>query len=157
MDSDLQQLVDSEQLPAHLIPKLEKLTPGTCCVHRSWGTGKIREWDRVMSRILVDFVGRNSHPMEFSYAANSLIPLAEEHIEAKKWNDPDGTRELAKNDPIALMQIVVCSLQNFANAPRIEETLCPSVIPAAEWKKWWESAKRLMLSLIHISEPTRPY
>ena len=153
MDSDLQQMVDSEQLPAQLIPKLEKLTPGTCCVHRSWGTGKIRAWDKVMGRIMIDFVGRSNHPMEFTYAANSLTPLADEHIESRKWNDPEGTRELAQKEPIALMQIVVCSLQNLATAPRIEETLCPSVIPAAEWKKWWESAKRLMKKDPHFSVP----
>ncbi|MDD5260431.1 MAG: GreA/GreB family elongation factor [Methylacidiphilales bacterium] len=153
MDSDLQQMVDSEQLPADLVPKLEKLTPGTCCQHRSWGTGKIREWDKVLNRIVIDFQTKAGHQMEFKYAADSLIPLPDDHIEAVKLNDPAGARELAAKDPLALMKIVVRSLQNFATAPRIEETLCPSVIPVADWKKWWEGAKRVMKKNPHFSVP----
>ena len=110
MDSDLQQLVETERVPAHLASKLEKLTAGTCCTHRSWGHGKIREWDCVAGRMLIDFAGRPGHPMEFPYAATSLTPLPDTHIESCKINDLAQVKELAKTDALALMRVVLLSV-----------------------------------------------
>jgi len=144
MDSDLQQIVETKQLPAHLAPKLEKLTPNTCCEHRSWGVGKIREWDLVMGKVVIDFAGKPGHTMEFEYAATSLIPLEAEHIESKKLGDLNAVKELAAKDPGTLMQITVRSLGKQANAVKIQSVLSPSVISDADWKKWWDGAKRAM-------------
>ena len=144
MDSDLQQIVETKQLPAHLAPKLEKLIPNTCCEHRSWGVGKIREWDLVMGKVVIDFIGKAGHAMEFEYAATSLAPLDTEHIEARKLNDLSAVKELAAKDPAGLMQVVVRSLGKQANAVKIQSVLSPLVISEADWKKWWDGAKRAM-------------
>jgi len=91
--------------------------------------------------------------MEFPYAATSLTPLPDTHIESCKINDLAQVKELAKTDALALMRVVVNSLQNHATAERIEQCLSGSVVPQADWKKWWDGAKRAMKKDAHFEVP----
>ncbi|MDR1146705.1 MAG: GreA/GreB family elongation factor [Verrucomicrobiales bacterium] len=143
MDSDLQQIVETLQL-THLTPKLEQLTPGNCCEHRSWGIGKIREWDPIGRKVIIDFAGKAGHAMDFEYAAASLTPLAADHIETQKINAADAVKKLAAEDPAQLMRVVTRSLGRQANAVKIQAVLSPDVVGEADWKKWWDGAKRAM-------------
>src|SRR5437773_1473271 len=46
MDTELQKLVESGKLTSKAAEQLEKLKPGTFCLHRSWGFGRVAEWKR---------------------------------------------------------------------------------------------------------------
>lgn len=155
MESELQQLIDTEQLNPALAAKLQDLTPGRCCQHRSWGNGKVRQWDTALRQIIVDFTGKAGHTLDFEFAAQSLKPLSEDHIISKVLNDPEGTRALAKKSPGETMRIVVRSMGKEATAERIETALVPALMPATEWKKWWEAAKREMKKDSHFVVPSR--
>ncbi|MDZ4787456.1 MAG: GreA/GreB family elongation factor [Blastochloris sp.] len=155
MDSDIQQLVDSEQLPLNLAEKLDLLAPGRCCFHRSWGTGRIAERDIIANRLLIDFPNKPRHPMDFKYSATSLELLEEDHIESRKLINLAAVQAEAVANPLATMRSVVKSLQPAASPDRIEMVLCPSVVAKADWKKWWEAAKRAMKKDGHFTLPTK--
>ncbi|NJK90356.1 MAG: hypothetical protein HC904_00095 [Blastochloris sp.] len=135
--------------------KLDQLLPGKCCFHRSWGTGRIVERDFVSKRLLIDFPGKPGHPMDFEYSASSLLLLEDDHIESRKLSDLDAVKKEAATDPLATMRSVVKSLQPAASPDRIEAVLCPSVVSKADWKKWWDAAKRAVKKDGHFTLPTK--
>src|SRR5438045_5180296 len=80
MELDLEKLVESGKLSAKGAEQLEKLRPGTFCLHKSWGFGRVTEWNLLLNQIVIDFAGKKSHPMQVQYAADTLMPLALEHL-----------------------------------------------------------------------------
>lgn len=154
MESETQQVLAPSDIAPEIADKLNQLQPGTYCVHRSWGTGKIKSWDQASGQVLIDFRGKAGHPMEFAYAAQSLRPLPQDHIEILILESPEQARTEAA-DPAVFMQKVVAGLKAEATSERIEKLLCPAVIPADGWKKWWESAKRAMKKDPRFVVPSR--
>jgi len=78
MDPELQKLIEAGKLTTKSAAQLEKLKPGTFCLHKSWGFGRVREWNLLLNQIIIDFAGKKSHPMQAQYAAENLTPLAPE-------------------------------------------------------------------------------
>ena len=72
MNSEVQKLVLAGKLPAADGDKLSKLEPGVFVLHKSWGVGKIAEWDFMGDRIVIDFEGKPGHPLKLSFAVSSL-------------------------------------------------------------------------------------
>lgn len=155
MQEQLQQLLDSEQVSPQVAAKLENLSPGTCCSHRSWGTGKITEWNTLTEQVIIDFPGKPGHGMAFDYAATSLKPLADEHIQAMIINDLEGVKTLSSDNVTECMAIIIKSLGKFANADSIQEVMVPMVVEEASWKKWWDAAKRAMKKDSRFEVPSR--
>lgn len=155
MEEDIQQLIDSETISPATGEKLEKLTPGSCCRHRSWGAGIVKEWDSLTGKVIIDFHEKSGHAMEMEYAAQSLRPLPADHIDSKILKDLDHLKELVASDPVELMKIVVESLGKQATIERIEMGLSGKVVPAKDWKKWWDSAKKAMKKDGRFEVPTR--
>ncbi|MCE0483142.1 MAG: GreA/GreB family elongation factor [Methylacidiphilales bacterium] len=133
-----------ENLSPALAQKLKQLAPGTYCQHRSWGFGRIKEWNNASESVLIDFKGKHGHAMQFAYAAESLTPLAPDHVLVQKAESIDAFREKAKSDPVAVIKDCIRSLGPQATADNIHTLLSPEVIPAAEYKKWWDGAKRAL-------------
>ncbi len=155
MEAELQSLIDAQELTPDLAKKLLALSPGSCCRHKSWGTGKITTWDTALKRMSIDFVGKHGHSMEFQYAATSLKPLEDGHIEARVMTDPAAVKAQADSDPVALLKNAVASLGKEATPDRIEAVMVPAIIPATAWKKWWEAAKRAMKKDPHFVVPSK--
>ena len=102
MDAELEKLVESGKLTARAADQLEKLKPGTYCLHKSWGFGRVAEWNLLLNQILIDFPGKKAHGMQLTYAAENLTVIPPEHFLAKKANDLKSIKELVKKDPAAL-------------------------------------------------------
>ena len=117
---------------------------GTYCFHRSWGYGRIREVNEVTGQLSIDFKGKPGHAMASDYAVQSLALLPDTHIHAQKSEKLAALKELSAKDAPALVRIVIDSLKAQATAENIQTALSPEVIPATEYKKWWEGAKRAM-------------
>ena len=64
MEPDLEKLVESGKLSAKGAEQLEKLKPGTFCLHKSWGFGRVTEWNLLLNQIVIDFEGKKSHSMQ---------------------------------------------------------------------------------------------
>src|SRR5438552_11190361 len=127
MDAELQKLVESEKLTSKAAEQLEKLKPGTFCLHKSWGFGRIREWNLLLNQIVIDFANKKSHPMQVEYAAENLTPLAPEHFLARKASDLASVKNLARENPTALVRNILESLDGKATAQQINEWLVDDV------------------------------
>jgi len=153
MDSEVLTVTLPENLPAALAEKLKKLAPGTYCTHRSWGFGKIKDWDANSESVVIDFKSKAGHHMQFAYAAESLTPLPPNHVSVQKAEDPATLKKKASEDPVAVVTDCIISLEAQATADNIQVLLSPDVISAADYKKWWEGAKRALKKNGHFYVP----
>ena len=76
MESELLTATLPENISPALGEKLKHLVPGTYCLHRSWGFGQIKEWNKESESVTIDFKSKHGHVMQFAYAAESLTPLS---------------------------------------------------------------------------------
>ena len=153
MESELLTATLPENLSPALTEKLKLLTPGTYCLHRSWGFGRIKEWVAATESMTIDFKTKPGHVMQFVYAAESLTPLSTDHVLAQKAEGLEALRQKARENPVAVIQDCIRSLGPQATADGIQALLSPDVIPAAEYKKWWDGTKRALKKNGHFYVP----
>lgn len=120
---------------------LRSLKTGMLCYNSTWGFGIVEHIDYFYQNIEVDFERKGEHEMAFSYAADALEALSDDHILAIKHNQPAELERLIKDDPAEVVRI---TLRSYGAMPvtRLQETLTPSILPDAEWKKFWAAARR---------------
>jgi transcription elongation GreA/GreB family factor len=155
MDAELEKLVESAKLSSKTAEKLDQLKPGTYCLHKSWGFGRISEWNLLLNQILIDFAGKKAHAMQLQYAADNLTAIPADHFLARKATDLAAIKKLAKEDPVAVVRNIVESSGGKATVPQISEWLIGDVFDEAGWKRWWESAKKLLKKDGHFFIPTK--
>src|SRR5437867_428386 len=119
MESELQKLVEAGKLTSKAGQQLDQLRPGTFCLHKSWGFGRVAEWNLLLNQIVIDFVGKKGHPMQAQYAAENLAIISPEHFLARRATDLDSTKKSAKEDPVALVRNIIESLDGAATPQQI--------------------------------------
>jgi len=123
-------------------------------MHRSWGFGRIKTVDTVFARFTIDFPNKAGHTMDLSFAAESLKPIPQEHILARKAADIESLRQMAATNHLELVKLVLNSFGGKATVDQIQEVLVPDVI-RDDWKKWWEAAKRELKKDGHFQVPIK--
>jgi transcription elongation GreA/GreB family factor len=93
--------------------------------------------------------------MQAQYAAENLMPLAPEHFLVRKSTDIGSIKKLAKENPVALVQNILESLDGGASAQQIGEWLIGDVFTEAEWKRWWESTRKALKTSGGFSIPAK--
>jgi transcription elongation GreA/GreB family factor len=144
MDAELQKLVESGKLSSKAAEQLEELRPGAYCLHKSWGFGRVAEWNLLLNQIVIDFTGKKKHPMQLQYAAENLAPLASDHFLARKAADPASIKKLVKEDAPAVVRSILESLGGKGTVQQISQWLIGDLFTEPEWKRWWESAKKAL-------------
>ena len=155
MELDLEKLVESGKLTATGAEQLEKLKPGTFCLHKSWGFGRVTEWNLLLNQVVIDFAGKKSHPMQIQYAAANLTPLPPEHFLVRKASDLMSIKTLARQEPVAVVRNILESRGGYATVGQISEWLIGDVFTEAEWKRWWESTKKSLKASGAFSVPAK--
>ena len=155
MDSELEKLVEAAKLASKAAEKLDALKPGTFCLHKSWGFGRVAEWNLLLNQIVIDFTGKKGHVMQLQYAAENLTLIPPEHFLARKATDLAATKKLAKDDSVALVRNILESLDGQATAQQISDWMVPDLFNETEWKRWWESARRQMKARGAFSIPVK--
>ena len=124
---------------------LMNLKPGAFCVHQSWGPGTVKRLDDFYSKVVVDFAGHPNHELSYAFVGSSLELPGEEHLLAIQHRDPARLQALVRDNPA---EVVRLALRSFGSMPvaRLQETLCPAVLPASAWKAFWESARKALLA-----------
>jgi len=153
MKEEFEKLAAAGKIEGRHVAPLTQLADAGCCIHRSWGFGRIKTVDTVFARFTIDFQGKPGHPMDLAFAAESLKPVSKDHILARKATDLDAVRHLAAHH-IDLIKIVLNSFGGKATADQIQQMLVPDVI-SDDWKKWWEVARREMKKDGHFIVPTK--
>lgn len=155
MNSEVQNLVAAGKLTAADGEKLSKLEPGTFCLHKSWGVGKVTEWDLLGDRLILDFEDKAGHGLKLSFAINSLEILPDSHLLARRHADLAGLQAMAKENPTALVELALTSSGNSMSLDDLERLLKPRIVAEGVYKKWWESAKKTLKTARHIVVPSK--
>ncbi|MDF7806841.1 GreA/GreB family elongation factor [Pontiellaceae bacterium B12219] len=120
---------------------LRSLKTGMLCYNETWGFGVIEDIDHFYAMIEIDFDRKGEHEMAFSYAAEALEVLDDDHILAIKHNNPEELARMIKEEPA---EVVKAALRSYGNLSitRLMEKMIPSLMPEAKWKKFWEVARK---------------
>ena len=155
MNPEAQKLVDAGKLTTADAGKLSKLEAGTFCLHKSWGVGRVADWDLGEDRLIIDFEGKPGHALKLGFALSSLEVLPADHILSRRLVDLEGLKEMAKKNPTALVELALTSSGSQMSLDRLEALLKPLIIAEADYKKWWESAKKTLKAARHIVVPSK--
>ncbi len=155
MDAEIQKAVDAGKLTKQAGETLEKLTPGSYCMHKSWGFGRVESVNFLVSQMTIDFKTKKAHTMQLAYAAESLQPIADSHILARKVTDLDGVKVAAKSEPVELVRQILQSYGGKATQDQIAQSLMPEVMNEADFKRWWEATKKTLKKDGHFSLPSK--
>ena len=155
MDAELQKLVDAGKLTSASANQLEQLKPGAFCLHKSWGFGRVADWNFLLNQILIDFAKKKAHPMQLQYAAENLTPIPAGHFLALKANDLPALKLQLKENATAAMRNILESLGGKATQAQISAWLLGDVFTEPEFKRWWDSTKKLLKKEGHFLIPTK--
>ena len=155
MSPEVEKLVTAGKLSRADGEKLSLRPVGSFCQHKSWGAGRIAEWDLLGDRIVIDFEGKPGHAMKVGFAVNSLEVLPEGHILALRVGDLPSLQKMAKEEPAKLVELALKSYDNAMSLDDLESLLKGRVIPEAEYKSWWTAAKRALKDNRHIVVPAK--
>jgi transcription elongation GreA/GreB family factor len=155
MDSDLQALVDSGKIAAKTGQQLQQLKPGTYCQHKSWGFGQVKAWNLLLNQVVVDFESKKHHTMQPQYAAESLQPLPEDHFLVRKAIGLDALKTQADNDIPGFFILLLNGFDGKLTQDQIQKAVTPEVVPEADFKKWWDNAKKILRKDGRFAFPTK--
>jgi transcription elongation factor GreA-like protein/transcription elongation GreA/GreB family factor len=121
---------------------LDHLVPKNFVFHKSgWGTGEILEVSFVREAVSIEFENVQSvKTLSFENAFKTLKPLKKTHFLARRFGDPDTLESQGKEDPVALVELVLKDL-GPKTAAELKDELCELVIPEADWARWWQLAR----------------
>jgi len=142
MHSDLEKLVSREKIDRSTAEALDLLPPGTYCNHKSWGAGKVADWDRLNLKVVVDFEDKPGHPLGMKFAALSLTPVEEDTFYSMRHSKLEELQELCKSEPTVAVKLALESSKGKLFLDQLEELMKGRVIPEAKYKSWWESTKK---------------
>ena len=55
MHPDVAKLVEAGRIPKSVGERLSQLAPGNFCIHKSFGAGKVTDWDLPGKKVTIDF------------------------------------------------------------------------------------------------------
>lgn len=154
MREAFERLIAAGKLKGQHLGPLLRLAESGYCLHRSWGVGTIKSFDTVFGRVTIDFPNRPGHVMDLGFAAESLKPLPRDHFLARKAQDLAGLRQMASQQPAALVRLVLQSYGGQLTLETLQQLLVPDVV-GPDWRRWWDTARRELKKDGHFVVPTR--
>lgn len=106
-----------------------------------WGTGEFVDISFLCEQVKLDFdylAGKKD--LSFENAFRTLIPLDKDHFLAQRFGFPDELEKQAKENPIAVIHMLLKDL-GPKTAGDIKEELYELVIPGKDWQKWWQNVR----------------
>jgi transcription elongation GreA/GreB family factor len=144
MHPDVAKLVEAGRIPKPVGERLSQLAPGKFCVHKSFGAGKVIDWDLPAKKVTIDFEKSTGQVMELQFAFQKTEPIPADDFRAKKIEQIEELRVLAKKDPVELIVHLLQSHGGSMSGEAMERELCGTVIPEVSFKKWWDAAKKAL-------------
>ena len=142
MHPDVAKLVEAGRIPKPVGERLSQLAPGNFCLHKSFGAGKVTEWDLPGKKVTIDFEKSTGQTMELQFAFQKTEWIGPEDFRAKKIEQLEELRTLSKSDPLALVVHLLESHGGSMTGDALEKELSGAVIPEATFKKWWDATKK---------------
>ncbi|MBC7979532.1 MAG: GreA/GreB family elongation factor [Armatimonadetes bacterium] len=155
MHPDVEKLVAAGRIPKPVGERLSQLAPGNFCLHKSFGAGKVTEWDLAGKRITVDFENSSGQEMDLQFAMQKTEWMPGEDFRSVKIEQIEELRKLAKTDAVALVVHVLESHGGTITGEAIEALISGTVIPAKDYKKWWDTTKKAVKESRKAVVPTK--
>jgi transcription elongation GreA/GreB family factor len=155
MHPEVAKLVEAGRINAAVGERLSQVAPGCYLMSKSWGAGKVVSWSLRDKKVVVDFADKSAQEMDLQFVMQKTEPLQADDFRAKKIEQIEELRHLAKSDPVELAAHVLQSHGNSMTLDAFEKELNGPVIPAADFKKWWDNAKKLMSASKRVVVPPR--
>lgn len=155
MQEDIQKAIESGKITASAGRALALLKPGSFCFHKSWGFGQIESIDFLLNQATIDFKNKRAHTMQLQYAAESLQPVAADHVLAQKATNLAGVRKMAADDPVGLVRNILRDREGKASQDQIAQILVPDVLAEPEFKRWWDGTKKALKKDGHFAVPAK--
>lgn len=142
MHPDVAKLVEAGRIPKPVGERLSQLAPGNFCIHKSFGAGKVTDWDLPAKKVTIDFEKSTGQTMELQFAFQKTEWIPADDFRAKKIEKLEELRILSKSDPIALVVHLLQSHGGSMTGDALEKELSGAVIPEPTFKKWWDATKK---------------
>jgi len=155
MHSDLEKLLQRGKIEQATAEQLDHLPPGTFCEHKSWGAGRVADWDRLNLKVVVDFEEKPGHELGMKFAGISLKPLGDESFLSKRHSSREELQALATDDPVGLVRLALSSHNDKLYLDALETLIKGTVIPEAKYKSWWESTKKKLREDMQFIVPAK--
>ncbi len=155
MHPEVAKLVEAGRINAAVGERLSQVAPGSYLLSKSWGAGKVVSWSLRDKKVTVDFADKSAQEMDLQFVLQKTEPLQADDFRAKKIEQIEELRHLAKSDPVELAAHVLQSHGNSMTLDAFEKELNGPVIPPADFKKWWDNAKKLMSASKRVVVPPR--
>lgn len=133
---------------------LRRIKPGIYCIEKSWGFGVVQRIDEYAGRFIIDFENKPGHGLTFAYTAEALQIPPDDHLMAIRHREPNRIAAMIKDEPDALVRL---ALQSYGPMPVtiLQEILEKGIINPADWKSFWDSARKRLKKDPLVDIPTR--
>ncbi|QJE98360.1 GreA/GreB family elongation factor [Luteolibacter luteus] len=155
MHPDLAKLLDAGRINQAVAGRLDQLSPGKFCLHKAWGAGKVTDWDLPGRKVTIDFEQSSGQVMDLQFAIQRTEPLDPGDFRAKKVEQLEELRLLAKSDPVGLVIHLLESHGGTMSVDALEKELTGAVVGANDFKKWWDNTKRSLRDSKRVIVPSR--
>lgn len=155
MHPDLAKLLEAGRINEAVAGRLDQVSPGKFCLHKAWGAGKVVDWDLPGKKVTIDFEQSSGQVMDLQFALQRTEPLDPGDFRAKKVEQLEELRALAKSDAVSLVIHLLESHGGTMSVDALERELTGAVIPADGFRKWWDAAKKALRDSKRVIVPTR--
>lgn len=116
---------------------LTQFLPDSYVRHPDWGVGRVKELDIKAKRVMINFQRKRNHSMDLDLAKRSVDLLAPDDFRVLQVIDMERLKNLAKDNPVELVKILLKSFNGTLNAKEIKEYLMPAIVSNRDWNTWW--------------------
>lgn len=155
MHPDLAKLLEAGRINQAVAGRLDQLAPGKFCLHKAWGAGKVVDWDLSAKKVTIDFEQSSGQVMDLQFALQRTEALDPGDFRAKKVEQLEELRALAKSDSVALVIHLLESHGGTMSVDALERELTGAVVPADDFRKWWDATKRSLRESKRVIVPSR--
>ena len=153
MHSDLLTAIDEGKLTQQQAKVLDQLAPGAFALHKSWGCARVANADFLLGQLDLEFLGGRKQSMQMAFAASSLTPVPETHVEARRLADPTAVQKEAFDSPVEFVHRVITDYNSRLTLEALGDYLAavlpdsafPKPSPGAS-KRWWTSLRNKLKS-----------
>jgi transcription elongation GreA/GreB family factor len=154
MHPDVAKLVEAGRIPKPVGERLSQLAPGNFCLHKSFGAGKVIDWDLPAKKVSIDFEKSPGQVMELQFAFQKTEWIAADDFRAKKIEQLEELRTLAKKDPVELVVHLLQSHGGSMTGEALEKQIS-GVVADSDFKKWWDNTKKALKESRRVVVPQK--
>ncbi|MBC8207194.1 MAG: GreA/GreB family elongation factor [Kiritimatiellales bacterium] len=133
---------------------LRAMKKGMLCYNKTWGFGIVERVDAFYQKVEIEFEKKGDHEFAFSYAADALDVLTDDHLLAIRHNEPEKFAEMLKKEPGEVVRITLRSYGKLS-VNQLEDLFVPDLFDDAGWKKFWAAARKDLKNDPLIEIPTK--